>query len=596
MRRSPLLVAALALAIAIVAGGGTLLGSGRPVLAQGLPVLPPLVPTRVTPDDWQGGPTRPMQHTTTPAPADSPATQGDALGLSSLVPDGAATSAAPVVGTSFIGLFDTLGEEPPDTQAAVGPNDIIEMVNSTFEIYSRAGAAQRGGTLRSFFQVPATNEQSTDPRVQYDPGSGRFFAVYVSYHNALNGPGTIHVATSTTNSAGGSWNVYAINVNYFTDYPGFGFSDDKVVISTNAYPLPGPGSTTLGEQSQILEKADLVAGTTVRRTATPLTPGSFTVRPATNLSAGAIVWEAERASITQLRLWQVTGSPAAGTAIRILAATIAIASQRAPNPAGTPSGTVDAGDSRILDASWRNGSLWVAATTYCDWGAQDINGPRACLHLMQVDTNALTLRQDITYGQSGYELMWPAVRTDATGNLFVVFSRSSETSQPEVRMASRLATDPLNTLGSSVPIKAGEVNYDGTRSGDFSSAVVDPTDPSVVWLAGEYSRNNGAGVFRWGTWIASASYAGGRGSLATQVTVTQTSTGVYCFAYSGPTTLASGLPTLMNPAVIAVNKLNLPGGNFTSWFRAAPALATLTQVASGDTLCVAAPVGTAVFS
>lgn len=200
-----------------------------------------------------------------------------------------------------------------------------------------------------------------------------------------------------------------------------------MVVSINAYPLPGPGSTTLGEQSQIMEKADLVAGGTVRRTATPLTSGSFTVRPATNLSAGAIVWEAERASITQLRIWEITGSPAAGTATRTLAATVAIASQRAPNPAGTPAGVVDAGDQRILDASWRNGSLWVAATTYCDWGAQDVNGPRACLHLMQVDTSSLTLRQDITYGQSGYELMWPAVRTDAVGNLFVVFSRCPPT-------------------------------------------------------------------------------------------------------------------------------------------------------------------------
>jgi len=585
----------LALAVAAVAGGGTVLSSGRAVLAEGLAPLPPLVPTLVRPGDWQDGPAPAQQHVLAPAPADSPATQGDALGLNALVPDGTGSSASPVIGTSFIGLYDTLGEEPPDTQAAVGPNDIIEMVNSRFEISSRAGAAQRGGTLRSFFQVPTTNEQSTDPRVQYDPASGRFFAVYVSYHNATNGPGTIHVAVSNTSTAGGSWSVYAINVTYFTDYPGFGISDDKVVISTNGYPLPGPGATGIGEQTQILEKADLVAGTTVRRTATALTTSSFTIRPATNLSAGSTLWEAERASITQLRIWQVTGSPAAGTATRTLAATLSIASQRAPNPAGTPAGTIDAGDPRILDASWRDGSLWVAASTYCDWGAQDINGPRACLHLMEVDTNTLTLRQDITYGQSGYELMWPAVRTDSAGNLFVVFSRSSETTQPEVRMVGRLATDPLNTLGSSVGIKAGEVNYDGTRWGDFSSAVVDPTDPSIVWLAGEYTRNNGPSVFRWGTWIASASFAGARASSATQVTVTQTRTGVYCFVYSGPTTAASGLSTLLSAAVVSVNKFNLPDGDFSSWFRAAPALATITQVASGDILCVAAPVGTAVF-
>lgn len=585
----------LALAVATVAAGGLVLDRGRPVLADGLAPLPPLVPILVTPGDWQDGPVKAQQHPVGVSPADSSDAQADSLGLSSLVPDGGGSAALPVVGTSFIGLFDTQGEEPPDTQAAVGPNDIIEMVNSRFQIYSRSGAAQVGGTLRSFFQVPSTNEQSTDPRVQYDPGSSRFFAVYVSYHNASNGPGTIHVATSTTNSAAGTWSVYAINLTYFTDYPAFGISDDKVVISTNAYPLPGPGATLLGEQTQILEKADLVAGITVRRAATPLVSGNFTLRPATNLSSGASVWEADRLSLTQLRIWQVTGSPAAGTATRTLAATIPIATQRAPNPAGTPAGIVDAGDQRILDAAWRDGRLWVAAATYCDWGAQDANGPRACLHLMEVDTPTLTLRQDITYGQSGFELMWPAVRTDSAGNLFVVFSRSSGTTQPEVRMVGRLATDPLDTLGSSVGIRAGEVNYDGTRWGDFSSAVIDPTDPSVVWLAGEYSRNNGPNVFRWGTWIASASFGGTRTTSATQVTVTATTTGVYCFVYSGPTTAVSGIASLLSLPVASLNKLNLPDGHFTSWFRAAPQLVTISQVASGDLLCVSAPDGTAVF-
>jgi hypothetical protein len=592
---SRLLAALVALAVATFAASGAAPGGGMSALADGLPQLPPLIPTLVKPGDWQDGPVQAQQHIALPESVGSSDVERQLQDLNSLVPDGTATSAPPVIGTSFIGLYDTVGEEPPDTQAAVGPNDIIEMVNSRFQVYSRTGAPLQGGGLRSFFQVPATNEESTDPRVQYDPGSGRFFAVYVSYHNAAGGPGTIHVATSATNSAAGNWNVYAINVTYFTDYPGFGISDDKVVVSTNEYPLPGPGATGIGEQTQILEKADLVAGVTARHTATTQTTGNFTLRPATNLSSGATLWEVDRPSTTQLRIWQVTGSPAAGTATRTLAATLSISSQRTPNQAGVPGGTVDAGDQRILDASWRNGSLWVAATTYCDWGAQDVNGPRACLHLMEVDTSALTLRQDITYGQSTYELMWPAVRTDSAGNLFVVFTRSSETTQPEVRMAGRLATDPLNTLGPSVAIKTGAVNYNGTRWGDYSSAVVDPTDPSVVWLAGEYSRANAGNTFNWGTWIASASFAGVRGSSATQVTVTQTRTGVYCFAYSGPTTQAAGLSTLFTPAVVSMNRFNLPDGDFSSWFRDAPAMATVTQVATGDVLCVSAAPGSAVF-
>lgn len=43
-------------------------------------------------------------------------------------------------------------------------------------------------------------------------------------------------------------------------------------------------------------------------------------------------------------------------------------------------------------------------------------------------------------------------------------------------------------------------------------------------------------------------------------------------------------------------KFNLPDGDFSSWFRAAPTLATIPQVASGDLLCVSAAPGSAVFS
>ena len=78
--------------------------------------------------------------------------------------------------------------------------------------------------------------------------------------------------------------------------------------------------------------------------------------------------------------------------------------------------------------------------------------------------------------------------------------------------------------------------------------------------------------------------------------MTKTRTGVYCFAYSGPTTPASGLATLLSSSVVSMNKFNLPDGDFSSWFRAAPTLATIPQVASGDLLCVPAAPGSAVFS
>lgn len=68
----------------------------------------------------------------------------------------------------------------------------------------------------------------------------------------------------------------------------------------------------------------------------------------------------------------------------------------------------------------------------------------------------------------------------------VVFTRSSATTQPEVRLAGRLVTAPPSTLSSSVLIKAGEANYSGRRWGDYSAVAVDPLDQMTLWAAGEY--------------------------------------------------------------------------------------------------------------
>lgn len=45
---------------------------------------------------------------------------------------------------------------------------------------------------------------------------------------------------------------------------------------------------------------------------------------------------------------------------------------------------------------------------------------------------------------------------------------------------------------------------DGTRTGDYTATVLDPNDPTKVWMAGEYSKDFGATGCWWGTTIVHA--------------------------------------------------------------------------------------------
>ena len=72
--------------------------------------------------------------------------------------------------------------EPPDTQLAVGPYNLLEMVNTSGSIWSKNGSAQFQAPpqaevdLNVFYGVDTTPYVITDPRVQYDAGTGRWLS------------------------------------------------------------------------------------------------------------------------------------------------------------------------------------------------------------------------------------------------------------------------------------------------------------------------------------------------------------------------------------------------------------------------------------
>ncbi len=77
--------------------------------------------------------------------------------------------------------------EPPDTQLAVGPYNLLEMINSSGSIWSKGSSAQFQAPpqaevdLNVFYGVDTTPYVISDPRVQYDLFTGRWFASAVAF-------------------------------------------------------------------------------------------------------------------------------------------------------------------------------------------------------------------------------------------------------------------------------------------------------------------------------------------------------------------------------------------------------------------------------
>ena len=115
---------------------------------------------------------------------------------------------APPVLSNFAGVdlgLSACGCQPPDVNAAVGANEITEMVNLRLEVYNKAGAALCGIGLNSFL---GTTDALSDPRVMYDNVSGRYLFVLTIVPASGTATPAIWVgATQTNNPCGGWWNL-----------------------------------------------------------------------------------------------------------------------------------------------------------------------------------------------------------------------------------------------------------------------------------------------------------------------------------------------------------------------------------------------------
>ena len=407
---------------------------------------------------------------------------------------------------------------PPDTQVAAGPNYLLELVNASGSIWTKSGSLVGAFNLNLFFGLPF-GYSTGDPRVLYDRSTQRWLASSTAFDSSLNGQ--VYLAISQSSNPLSLWNVYLITSNTqrtLYDQPKLGISGDKVALSWNDYGLSG--SVYSGAETWILAKAGLLQGTSV--TAGVFGPDAtrFNVVPSWSLSVTSTLYLVynsadpylgQSQSFPSLGVIAITGDPAQGN-LTWTEWDLPMAATTIPPSAAQPGGAppIETDDDRLLGAVWQNGILWTAATNGCQLTGE--TQVHSCMRLVQVDTNQSIPRilQSFDAGATNSDVYYPAVTFDGGGNAFFVYNESSSSLYPSVMATIQLADSPANTLGSSISVAQGQTAYNvcgtscgtgGTsqnRWGDYSGAAPDPSDPTMVWVAGELAADPGNPA-NWGT-------------------------------------------------------------------------------------------------
>jgi len=420
---------------------------------------------------------------------------------------------ADFLGTDFFGQTMRFGNdqaaEPPDTQIAVGPNSVVEATNASLYVWSKAGAFISAADLNILFGL--SGFAFSDPRVLYDAPSGRWFLTGLAFGTTTTTNASL-LAISATSDPSAGWLTYGLATStLLPDQPKLGVSADKLVISWNDFSNP---TTFAGEETQVIQKSDLLGSISPIRSAgfgpdvNRFSPVPAIEQTATN--TGFIVYNGNSLVGNPFAgpyagVARITGTPAAGN-VRWDEVGVGIAKTGTP-PNAIQQGsttTIQTNDDRFLSADWRANTLWVAGNDICTPPGDTML--RSCLRLVQIkatDTGASKL-QDFDFGGNTAYAYFPAVATDATGNLFVSFSGSAATLYPSAEAISI----PLVGTTTAVVVSPGKGPYDTTtichgtnRWGDYSGAAIDASNPNDVWVASELAAS-ATNTCYWGTAIA----------------------------------------------------------------------------------------------
>ena len=331
---------------------------------------------------------------------------------------------------------------PADPSIAIGPNNIVEAVNSALEVTTRSGASPVFMNLSAM--VGNTSGFSLRyPHVVYDPVSGRFILMVLQYNPTLSGcVSQVEVMLSQANPALPWITRGQINID-----PEIGGGVElstvslaitgSVLVETSDYQSCSSG-LPVASQMEVIRRADFVSGAFTANSDAFVEPGPIGLQPAQAWTAQTVAYAvANNANCSgrvagSIAVFAINGVPTAGGVTVTCTAGPEPAATSTP-PAAAQAGTaatLTTGTDSFLSAVWQGNVLWVAGNTGCTPSGD--SQVRSCLNVVSIPratgTSVGTPVQFPAESVSGAYLYDPALALDSAGNVILTFDKSSSSS------------------------------------------------------------------------------------------------------------------------------------------------------------------------
>lgn len=380
-----------------------------------------------------------------------------------------------------IDFLDSGGWLPPDTNAAVGTNFVVETVNKHIRVFDKAsGSILLDEPLESFFGATSGG----DPYVVYDDTADRWYVI----SGDSDFTGLFLAVSFDGNPLNGFLPTYHLtNVGGFPDYPKPGFNKDAIFISYNDFGGGGAQATIAS-----IDKASALAGTLTYYVSHP--QPQFRAMPPAQMhgdTRGGVEW-----------FVSTDGSEFGGTSIRVTQLTNYLSNspnftytslpvnqyQNAPQ-ADQPGGTITTfPNTTTTQVHYRKKHLLTAMAS--GTASDGFLYPKGLYYQIDVSRGKPTLlKEGVVDPGNGVAVQMPSVDEDNHGNLGLTWMESSNSEYLSMWVG---AVDRAGNLAASVSASGGGFFPVNFRIGDYSTTVIDPSDRATFWSANEYIGDDGA--------------------------------------------------------------------------------------------------------
>jgi hypothetical protein len=435
------------------------------------------------------------------------------------------------LGKGFVGPNGTYSVQfaPPDTNAAVGATQVVEVVNLSYAVFDKTtGTAVAGPITLNNLWTGVDSSCSTftnlsDPVVLYDQIAGRWVIELIT----TSSPYKFCWAVSTSSDATGTYNAYAfVDTAGLPDYSKIGIWPDAYYLSTRQF--NASLTAFLGPKACAADRTSMIAGLAAtmqcfqdsNTSVDGMLPSSLdgaTLPPAGRPNFFMLIPLPDSGTASSLQMFKFhvdfvvpTNSTFTGpTVITVPSYTEASSFGGFVPQQGTSTKLDGLGFTLMHRMAYRrftgttphealvlthNVSTGSGTTKRYAPRWYEIRSPNSATPFV---FQSGTFSPDTTY-------RWAAsIAMDKVGDIALGYSASSSTIHPSIRYTGRNATDAKGTMQAEAIILVGTGSQTAslTRWGDYSSMAVDPVDDCTMWYAQEDIRSNGS--FNWSTQLAS---------------------------------------------------------------------------------------------